>query len=73
MLKPGRNMVGYFSNTTRDAVDILQSEVTEIGFYNMNKENKIEYTSNLNIQMSLRNAYWVYNIADYKCEWTIYY
>ncbi len=68
----GWNLVGYPSNTTRQAQNTLPgwgTTVTKIAYYNSSAAYDITETSDGTTMMSAGNAYWVYSTAADK--WTV--
>jgi|GEM_PF-4165036 len=72
-LKPGWNMVGYPSETSNDAEELLPEEVTKIGIYDPSYEYNLRYSVDLEeVQMEPGGAYWVYNDSGYVVDWILY-
>ncbi len=71
MLQAGWNMVGYPSNTPRQADITLPTEVTKIAIYNSSQPYNIEELPLTSVNMSSNNAYWVYTpvIVQWNIDW----
>lgn len=72
-LIPGWNMIGFPSNISEQAEQILPREVTKVGIFNTTFQYNIEYTKDLSLELVPGKGYWVYNSADHIVDFWIEY